>query len=206
MPGQNQRPSTKAELVRLKAELKVARDGVGLLERKRDLLMAEGIARLREARAQRRALTADWETLWMHWEAARKQAHSARLGQLAARVAPLNRVADHSHPWMSTRRAAFQLTPHELDLLGTPSEVGIAPEQVRGELKSLLPPLLELMALETNVRRIAVALKRCHRQVNALNRVVIPELSAQRRRVEQRLEEKEREAIFQVKRLKARSQ
>ena len=60
------------------------------------------------------------------------------------------------------------------------------------------------MALETSIRRIAAALKQCHRQVNALNQVVIPELAEEKTRIEQRLEEKEREAIFQVKRLKAR--
>jgi vacuolar-type H+-ATPase subunit D/Vma8 len=60
------------------------------------------------------------------------------------------------------------------------------------------------MNTETNIRRISIALKRCQRQVNALTEVVIPELSQERIRVEQRLEEKEREAIFQVKLLKAR--
>ena len=41
--------------------------------------------------------------------------------------------------------------------------------------------------------------------MNALNNVIVPELNDEKRRIEQRLEEKERESLFLIKRLKARA-
>lgn len=204
MSDRSRRPSTKAELVALKTELKVARDGADLLERKRDLLMVEGIALLRQSRQKRRALTPRWERLWRQWQATLSTEAVATLHRLADAVPPIAPLENRGQRWMSVIRLELEQQAPSLELLGTPGQVGICPEQVRGELAALLPELVTLLTLETNVRRIAAAIKQCHRQVNALNRVVIPELAAQKRRIEQRLEEKEREALFQIKRLKAR--
>lgn len=68
-----------------------------------------------------------------------------------------------------------------------------------------MPKLTQLMCIETNLRRITHALKQCQRQVNALEHLLIPELQSEKRWIEQSLEERDREAIFQTKRLKAKA-
>lgn len=204
MPTLLHRPATKAELVSLRAELKVARDGRDLLERKRDMLMAEGLNRLRQAKTRRQEVTQAWAQIQHYWQDTLNHESFHTLKRLADAVEKPAPLGDTSRRWMSVELADFTLEKPALKLLGSVTQVGLHPEQVRGLLGDLMPDLVDLMAQETNIRRIAVALKRCHRQVNALNQVIIPELIQERVRIEQRLEEKEREAIFQVKRLKAR--
>lgn len=204
MPGAMHRPSSKAELVRIRGELKAAREGLDLLERKRDTLMAEGLNRLRQAKTRRLELTRRWQPLWQQWLRCLGQERPETLRRLATALAAPPPLEDASRRWMSVTLAQLSLALPPPAPLGSVTQVGLYPEPVRGALAALLPQLVELMALETGVRRIARALKRTNRQVNALDRLVIPDLAQEKRRIEQRLEEKEREAIFQVKRLKAR--
>lgn len=204
MPTTIHRPSTKAELVSLKTELRVAQDGLDLLERKRDMLMSEGLKQLRQAKTLRQEVTQVWAVIQKHWQDTLEHESLHALQWLADAVEQPAPLRDNSRRWMSVVLAEFSLDKPTLKLLGSVTQIGIRPEQVRGKLGNLLPELVKLMALETNIRRIAAALKQCHRQVNALNQVIIPELAQEKKRIEQRLEEKEREAIFQVKRLKAR--
>lgn len=204
MPTTAHRPSTKAELVSLKTELRVAQDGLDLLEHKRDMLMSEGLKRLRQAKTMRQEVTQAWAVIQKHWQDTLEHESLHALKQLADAVEQPAPLRDNSSHWMSVELAELSLEKPTLKLLGSVTQIGIRPEQVRGGLGELMPELIKLMALETSIRRIATALKQCHRQVNALNQVVIPELTEEKVRIELRLEEKEREAIFQVKRLKAR--
>ncbi|WP_108650963.1 V-type ATP synthase subunit D [Dongshaea marina] len=204
MSSTTRRHATKAELVHLKTELKVAQDGLALLERKRDMLIMEAIERLKQAKFQRQEITQKWRQLQEIWQETLAQEPVHRIRQLAETVPPLAPLNNMSQHWMSIELAQLSLERPQLDLLGSILEVSVRPEQVRGLLSSLMPELVQLMEQETNVRKITQSLKQCHRQVNALKQVIIPELSQARNQIEQRLEEKDREAIFQVKRLKAR--
>ncbi|MCW8331553.1 V-type ATP synthase subunit D [Photobacterium sp. SDRW27] len=204
MPLTVHRPATKAELVSIKTELKIAREGLDLLERKRDMLMAEGLKQLRQAKTLRQQVTQAWAVIQNHWQDTLEHESFQTLKRLADAVEQPAPLQDNSHRWMSVELAELSLAKPAPKLLGSITQVGIRPEQVRGKLGELMPELAKLMTLETNIRRIAAALKQTHRQVNALNQVIIPELTREKNRIEQQLEEKEREAIFQIKRLKAR--
>ncbi|MDQ7010302.1 MAG: V-type ATP synthase subunit D [Mariprofundaceae bacterium] len=200
----HRRPVTKAELVRIREELKLSQTGLELLERKRDSLMAKGLQLLRQARTQRENLTREWGSLMGMWDDTLRHERFERLKALAANVPRLQPPEGGSRHWMSVELAEFRCEIPALGLLGAVSDCGIRPEQVRAALAGLVPELLQLMCTETNLRRISRALKQCQRQVNALEQLLIPELRSEQRQIEQRLEEKEREAVFQSKRLKAR--
>lgn len=204
MPLTVHRPATKAELVSIKTELKLAREGRELLERKRDMLMAESIKLLRQAKTLRQQMTQAWAEIREHWQATLEHESFQALKRLSDAVEQPATMQDNSHRWMSVELTELSLPKPTLKLLGSVTQIGIRPEQVRGKLAELMPELVKLMTLETNIRRITAALKQTHRQVNALNQVIIPELAREKIRIEQQLEEKEREAIFQIKRLKAR--
>ncbi|MFQ5581162.1 MAG: V-type ATP synthase subunit D [Mariprofundaceae bacterium] len=204
MPTMHQRPVTKAELVRIREELHLSQTGLELLERKRDSLMAEGLQLLRQAKTLREKVTKEWGALKGMWDDALQTERFERLKTLAADVVQMQELEGKSRHWMSVELADYRCETLSLGLLGAVSDCGIRPERVRGALARLLPELLQLMCKETNLRRIARALKQCQRQVNALEQLLIPELCNERTRIEQRLEEKDREAVFQNKRLKAR--
>ncbi|WP_028862561.1 V-type ATP synthase subunit D [Psychromonas aquimarina] len=204
MRAQQIRPVTKAELVHLRKEIKVSQEGLELLEHKRDILMAEGLQLLKSAKALRAALTQSWGEIEKQWQAVLNQQSTDKLQCLADALKPLAELQDCEHRWMSVKFAQYKSDAPKLDLLGSICELDLRVESVRGQLAQRIPQLIELMNIESNIRRIAAALKQCHRQVNALTQVVIPELLKAKSRIEQRLEEKERETIFQVKLLKAR--
>jgi V/A-type H+-transporting ATPase subunit D len=199
------RPSTKAELVRIRSEFETASTGVELLERKRDALMMEGLSRLKQAREMRRQISVEWGLLEVMWEKCLQVESRSQLLRLSEAVRQQQPLQGGERNWMSVALAEYDCKKPTLELLGAVSDCGLLPEKVRGRLATLLPALLRLMNLETIVRRIALALKRCQRQVNALNNVIVPELNDEKRRIEQRLEEKERESLFLIKRLKARA-
>ncbi len=198
------RAATKAELVLIRGELRVSREGLELLERKRDKLMAEGMNLLKQAGPLRLQVTREWERIQRDWQDTLEYQSYHRLKAFAESVQQPPPLTGQNHRWMSVKMADFNYPKPKLEPLGSVIEIDIRPEQVRGATNKLIPELIQLMNLETSIRRIAVALKQCHRQVNALSQVIIPELVAEKSRIEQRLEEKEREAIFQVKLLKAR--
>jgi len=58
---------TKAELVRVRQELMLAREGLDLLERKRDSLMNRALEDLKQARGLRQQLTERWRQLADLW-------------------------------------------------------------------------------------------------------------------------------------------
>lgn len=199
------RPATKAELVKIRGELKVAVDGLDLLENKRDLLMREAMRRLREAADLRKALTGSWARLDATWSDCLAREGAQRLSRLAESVQPAPSLSGRAYGWMGVQLADYTMPRPDITLLGAVFDCGIRPERVRGMTADLLPDLVRLMNLETNVRRISSVLKRCQRQVNALRNVIIPDLAFQEKVIQQRLEEKEREALFQSKRLKAKA-
>jgi len=64
--------------------------------------------------------------------------------------------------------------------------------------------LVELAELEIAFQRLAVDLRKTQKRVNALQNLLIPQYQATLSFMEDGLEEKEREALFQLKRVQAR--
>jgi len=199
-----QRHATKAELVRIRQELVLAREGLGLLERKRDSLMNQALEELQQARGLRQQLTERWKQLADLWNDAYRHEDVPQLRRLAQDRVFSPVVQEGGRGWMSVNLAAHTYERETLPFLGAVMDCSLRPEQVRGMLHALMPELIDLLNRESNVRRLTRALRQCQRQVNALEEIVIPELREAWRRIEQRLEERERESLFQIKRLKGR--
>ena len=68
-----------------------------------------------------------------------------------------------------------------------------------------LEKLARLAQIETTLWRLAYELKKTQRRANALNNIFIPEYRDTIKYLEENLEEKEREELFQLKRVKMKS-
>ena len=64
--------------------------------------------------------------------------------------------------------------------------------------------LVELAEIETTLWRLATELKKVQRRFNALDNLLIPQYEETVKYIEYTLEEKEREILFQLKRVKAK--
>ena len=69
-----------------------------------------------------------------------------------------------------------------------------------------LKRLAELAEVEVAVWRLAMELKKTQRRVNALENIFIPQYTETMKFLDDSLAEKEREAFFQMKRVKAKLQ
>ena len=74
------------------------------------------------------------------------------------------------------------------------------------EFSALLELVVRMAALRAIVWRLAKEVRKTQRRVNALEKMVIPESKAIEIFIEDSLEEREREAVFSAKRLKARKE
>ena len=76
-------------------------------------------------------------------------------------------------------------------------------DEVMQHFFDLLQLLTDLAAIKTIVWRLANEVKKTQRRVNALDKMVIPQMSETKQYIESVLEERERENIFVLKNLKS---
>ena len=62
--------------------------------------------------------------------------------------------------------------------------------------------IIEMAAIETKLKRLGAEIQKTRRRVNALDQVVIPALTKQVRYISMALDERSREDLFRLKRVK----
>jgi len=180
----------------------MAREGMGLLERKRDSLMGRAMDELEASKRLRLEVTEAWRQLQEAWEEVYGEEDIGRLRSLAQAFVFSPQTAGERRMWMSATLNDYRYEKTKLPFLGSSLDCSLRTERVRGMLHALMPKMIGLMNRESSVRSMIVALRQCQRQVNALDEVIIPGFQDEQRRIAQQLEERERETLFQIKRLK----
>jgi V/A-type H+-transporting ATPase subunit D len=198
-------PATKSNLLRLKEHFGFIQAGHELLDQKREVLLEELIDISREAGHLRRALEADLAAVYAVLRDAMLAQGRAALEceALAATGAQALRLRERSVMGVIVPLLEFEST----DPTGPVTAPGWAPPgaaEVRRRIRRLLNHLARLAEVEVSCRRLAAELEKTQRKVNALENVFIPQYRDTIRFIEDSLEEKEREALFHLKRLKAR--
>lgn len=195
---------TKGNLLRLKDEHALAAEALTFLEEKRDLLLGELLRLQAQAAKLRRRVHQDLEEAYQHLRAG-----LLSLGEEGVARAALGITGDD------------HLTLKERAFLGLPMPVVefesgarrprfsfggtvAALDDCHLSIREVLGDIAELAEVEAVVWRLASELQRTVRRANALNYVMIPSYRETIHYLEGALEEREREALFQLKRLKAR--
>jgi V/A-type H+-transporting ATPase subunit D len=205
VPTPNVAP-TKSNLLREKERLALAIEGYDLLERKREILMLELMKRMDEAKALDR-----------------KMRERAGTAYPALRRMLLAAGRDNARELASGVRADFAARERRMQVAGIsmPSLEAVAParrlqssfmnssadsDETAAEFTALLELVAAMAGLRAIVWRLAKEVRKTQRRVNALEKMVIPESKAISSCIEASLEEREREAVFSTKRLKARKE
>jgi V/A-type H+-transporting ATPase subunit D len=203
MPVQSVAP-TKSNLLREKETLVLAVEGYELLERKREILMMELMKRLDEVRILEREIY--------------KRAHNAyptlRRLLLSSGRERVRDAAEGTRADMTIREETVQvagLRVPSLEAVVPPPRLqssfmnsfAVSDETVL-EFSELLKLAASMAGLRSVVWRLAREVRKTQRRVNALEKMVIPESKARKTYIEASLEEREREAVFAAKLLKAR--
>jgi len=186
---------TKGFLLEFKRRVEIIEEGYRLLEMKRDELTRKLKEFLEELRAERRRVVEDAEKVLEKFrevyaelgpEVVRSYA-ALNKGALEVEVLPLSVMGVHVPV---------------VRIVGEPEvkdKFNPLLMSVVGGLEELMRDLIRITELETKIEVIARDLERTNRIVNALERIIIPELKETIRYIEDMLEEEALEEFTRIK-------
>jgi V/A-type H+-transporting ATPase subunit D len=197
--------ATRAELLAKKNQIALARQGRDLLKEKRNALLqelvrtAEQVVRSGEELERdvgRAKVTLALAEALDGPEAVRSAAFAAR-GQLMLEVTGVN-IMGVPVPFIERKSVARGPLDRGYSLPSVSCRIDATAEA----FESLLDLIIELADSEMRLRRLAEEIGRTSRRVNALENVLIPRLVSQGDYIQMVLEEREREDLFRLKRVK----
>lgn len=197
---------TRMELSKLKKRLTVARRGHKLLKDKRDELMKQFLEIAAQNKKLRIRVEIALQKVYESYIIARAVMSTENLGE-ALMFPKLNVELDVS----VQNRMSVEIPVFEYSTLGDkesdiyPYGFATTSAELDGAieaLKGILPDLLELASVEKSVQLLAQEIERTRRRVNALEHVLIPQLTDTIRYITMKLEENERGNLVRLMKVK----
>ena len=199
-------PATRSNLIRLKDELVFAQDGLELMEQKKEILvrqissLAVRADRVREEMNQRldEAYGQLKEAVVRHGEAA---VESAGLG---LRAEEQLRVRERSLMGVVLPQVHIDLPVFQpgYGLCGTGKSI----DATAAAIHRAMEVAGELAEVEVSIERLVAELKKTLKRINVLAHIYVPKYQATIKAIEVTLEEKEREALFRLRRVRSQSE
>jgi len=196
---------TRMNLLQRRQQAKIAIQGVDLLKRKRDALVADFFNVVRQSLAARERLTAACEEAYVMlalakaWEG-REALEAAAMGdrrELLVDIAVRN-VWGTKIPEVAVKEVRRTL----LERGHNPVTTSARTVESAANFEEVLNAILEVAATEVKLKKIGEEIKKTTRRVNALEQVVIPRLLGETRYIQSVLEQRAREDVFRLKRIK----
>ena len=207
MAAQNVTP-TRSELINVKRKIALSKSGYNLLKKKRDGLMYEIFAILPKVKSIRSDLVKRYGAAQDSVNMAAATDGAIAVRSVAYTVAKPPQVQLKEHNIMGVRVPKINATSvrHPLSERGY-GLIGTSPaiDDAVGGYEALVEQVILAAELETAIKRLLDEVEKTKRRVNALEFKVLPELDETRKFIALRLEEMERESLFTLKRIKAKS-
>jgi len=196
---------TRMELIKKNAQIKLAEQGRDLLREKMDALIQEffnimeSVSRSREelevvaSSAQRSLLTA----LGVDDSVTLKSASFATQKGLLIDIKGKN-IMGVPVPILEKKRVTKSVLERGYSIIGVSGRIDETAEKFEMELDLIIG----LAETETALRRLGGEIQMTRRRVNALEQVLIPELRKQAKYIENTIDEREREDLFRLKKVK----
>lgn len=196
---------TRMNLLQRKQQAKIATQGVDLLKRKRDALVADFFNIVRQALAAREQLTKTSEEAYVMLALAK--AWEGREALEAAAMADRREVLvdiEVRNVWGTKipEVAVKEVRRTLLERGHNPTSTSLRTVESASNFEDVLHAILEVAATEIKLRKIGEEIKKTTRRVNALEQVVIPRLIGEIRFITAVLEQRAREDVFRLKRIK----
>jgi len=198
---------TRMNLLQRKQQAQIAVQGVDLLKRKRDALVADFFNIVRQSLAARERLAAAAREAYVLLALAK--AWEGREALEAAAMADRREVLvdiEVRNVW-GTKIPEVEVREVRRNLLErghNPATTSARTVESAGHFEEVLRAILEVAATEIKLKKIGEEIKKTTRRVNALEQVVIPRLRGEIRFIASVLEQRAREDVFRLKRIKAK--
>jgi V/A-type H+-transporting ATPase subunit D len=198
-------PATKSNLIRLKEELVLAEEGLELLDQKKEILinrigfLASKADSVRKKVNQRLLRTYAFlkDALLENGES------SVQATGLGVKTGESVVLRERSLMGVVLPLVRIDLPPHKpgYGFYGTGKSMDATSEAVHRAMEVVA----ELAELEVGIERLMAELKKTLKRINALAHIYVPAYRATIKAMEETLEEKEREALFQLKHIRKKS-
>jgi len=198
---------TRMNLLQRKQQAQIAVQGVDLLKRKRDALVADFFNIVRQSLQARERLTRAAGEAYVLLALAK--AWEGREALEAAAMADQRQVVvdiEVRNVW-GTKIPEVAVTEVRRSLLErghNPATTSARTVESAANFEEVLRAILEVAATEIKLKKIGEEIKKTTRRVNALEQVVIPRLRGEIRFITAVLEQRAREDVFRLKRIKQR--
>ncbi|MDD5142548.1 V-type ATP synthase subunit D [Methanoregula sp.] len=197
---------TRMELMKKKAQIKLAEQGRDLLREKMDALIQEffkilssvsdsrdeldQISRAADLALMIAAATDDPVTL--------RSASFATRRSITVGISGKN-IMGVPVPVIEKKRVSKSMLERGYGIIATSARIDETAERYEVELDLLI----KLAETETAMRRLGAEIQMNRRRVNALEQILIPELRSQAKYIKNAIEEREREDLFRLKKVKS---
>jgi V/A-type H+-transporting ATPase subunit D len=189
--------------MRMQDSLDHARRGYDLLERKRQILVMELMDNMEAARTAQQRVRDAMKKAFEALRRAAVQAGAERLARESCGIRPAHRLSIRTRSVMgvSVPDISFEC-PEAAMPFGLLAGAGGA-DEVREAFLRALEPIVELAQVENAILRLTRELKKTQRRVNALDNTFIPRYRDTLEFIEGVLQERQREELVVMKKVKA---
>ncbi len=197
--------ATRDELLRTRAELAIAQEGKQILEKKKEALLSQFLAMVRQYKGRREELLSDLKVLKDLIALTRARDGSITLTSLALATSQEITLQITRDNIMGTKIFHAQHPQVQRDLLSrgyNPASTSSRIEACAEIAERLLDKMLDIAHLEHNIKTVGREMRSLNTKINALEENIIPALRAKKRYIEEVLEQSEREEIFRLKMIK----
>jgi V/A-type H+/Na+-transporting ATPase subunit D len=197
-------PPTKSSLFAVKAQLIIAREGYELLEQKREILVMELMRMVEEVKLLERDIDARVQTAYKALTRTLLRMGRAEAKNVAEGISFEYTIKEKSGKLMGIPLPSLDITMPALELRYSFMGADSSCDATMREFHELLKLVARMAEIRTMVWRLAKEVRKTQRRVNALEKIVIPDVLETRAFIEGVLEEREREVFFVQKILKSR--
>jgi V/A-type H+-transporting ATPase subunit D len=200
---------TRSELIDTKRKIKLSQNGYKILKMKRDGLIMEFFKILEQARNSRGALM----TSYLRAQEMMAIANTIE-GAIGVKAAAFSvhenpditlkskNVMGVVVPEISSTKVSKGIADRGYGVIGTTPVI----DDTAKAFEELVEAIIQSAEIETTMKRLLDEIESTKRRVNALEFKVIPELTEASDFIKMRLDEMEREELFRLKKIKARTQ
>lgn len=197
-------PATKSQLQQLKAQSTVAHEGFELLDQKREILVMELMRMLERVKLLERDLDAAANRAYDSLKKMILTVGRSRSSEISRNITFDAEVREKVSKIAGVTLPSIEVTLPELSprysFMSTYSHC----DRTMVDFFAYLKLISEMAGIRTVVWRLAQEVKKTQRRVNALEKQVIPDTEETIFYIQGVLEEREREALFVQKQVKAR--
>jgi V/A-type H+-transporting ATPase subunit D len=199
---------TRSELINLKRKIKLSERGYKILKMKRDGLILEFFKVLAKAKDSRGGLMDKYARAVEMMALANTVEGAIGVKSAAFSVKEVPEITLKSKnimgvvvPEIESSKVRKSLVERGYGVLGTSPVI----DETATAFEELVEAIIESAEIETTMKRLLEEIESTKRRVNALEFKVIPDLTEAQDFIKMRLDEMEREELFRLKKIKARS-